>query len=244
MMLYIIRMEPINRYLDAAILKPEMTQDEVIAAIHESIKWKTKTVCVRPCDIALAKRLCKNTETGVSCVLNFPHGCAPSAVKAFEAKTYIELGTDEIDMVANYGMIKSGEWGYVEADIRAVAQVCNEKKIPLKVIFESCYLTIDQIKRTTEICIKAGADFVKTSTGFAASGASVEAVQTMLDTAKGKIKVKPSGGIRDRKTALAYVEMGAQRLGTNFTASEALILDPATSAPNAAGEKEGQKNSY
>ncbi len=223
-------MEPINRYLDAAILKPEFTQDEVIAAINESIKWKTKTVCVRPCDIALAKKMCSGTETGVSCVLNFPHGCAPSSVKAFEAKTYIDLGTDEIDMVANYGMIKSGEWEYVEADIRAVADVCRAKKIPLKVIFESCYLTSDQIKRTTEICIKAGADFVKTSTGFATSGASVEAVKVMLDTAKGRIKVKASGGIRDQKTAIAYIEMGAQRLGTNYSANEALI-----SGDNASG---------
>jgi len=230
-------MEPINRYLDAAILKPEFTRDEVVEAIAESIKWKTKTVCVRPCDIALAKKMCAGTETGVSCVLNFPHGCAPSAVKAFEAKTYIDLGTDEIDMVANYGMIKSGEWEYVEADIRAVTEVCRPKKIPLKVIFESCYLTPAQIKRTTEICIEAGADFVKTSTGFAASGASVEAVKVMLDTAKGRIKVKPSGGIRDQKTAVAYIEMGAERLGTNFSASEALVSGDA--APGTAAPKTG-----
>jgi len=230
-------MEPINRYLDAAILKPEFTRDEVVEAIAESIKWKTKTVCVRPCDIALAKKMCAGTETGVSCVLNFPHGCAPSAVKAFEAKTYIDLGTDEIDMVANYGMIKSGEWEYVEADIRAVTDVCRAKKIPLKVIFESCCLTPAQIERTTEICIEAGADFVKTSTGFAASGASVEAVKVMLDTAKGRIKVKPSGGIRDQKTAVAYIEMGAERLGTNFSASEALVSGDA--APGTAAPKTG-----
>lgn len=216
-------MEPINRYLDAAILKPELTQDEVVAAISESIKWKTKTVCVRPFDIPLAKKMCAGTDTGVSCVLSFPHGCAPTAVKAFEAKTYIALGTDEIDMVANYGMIKSGRWDYVEADIRTVAEVCNAQKIPLKVIFETCYLDADQIARTTEICVKAGADFVKTSTGFATGGATVEAVKIMVETAKGRIKVKPSGGIRDRATAIAYVEMGADRLGTNYTASEALV---------------------
>jgi deoxyribose-phosphate aldolase len=216
-------MEPINRYLDAAILKPELTQDEARAAIHESIKWKTKTVCVRPCDIALAKKLTAGTDTGVSCVLAFPHGCTTTPVKAFEAAEYIALGTDEIDMVANYGMIRSGRWDYVEADIRAVADVCKAAKVPLKVIFEICCLTPDEIARTTEICIAAGADFVKTSTGFAAGGATPEAVKIMLDTAKGRIKVKPSGGIRTREAALAYVEMGADRLGTNYTASEALV---------------------
>ena len=216
-------MEPINRYLDAAILKPELTQNEVVAAINESIKWKTKTVCVRPCDIALAKRLTAGTETGVSCVLAFPHGCTTTGVKVYEAKNYIEQGTDEIDMVANYGMIRSGNWEYVEADICAVAAICRAKRIPLKVIFETCYLTPEQIVRTTEICIRAGADFVKTSTGFATGGATVEAVRIMIDTAKGRIKVKPSGGIRDKKTATAYIEMGAERLGTNFSASEALI---------------------
>lgn len=216
-------MEPINRYLDAAILKPELTESEVKAAIEESVKWKTKTVCVRPCDIALAKKMTAGTETGVSCVLAFPHGATTSAVKAFEAGEYIALGTDEIDMVANFGKIRSGDWDYVEKDIRAVAEVCSAKKIPLKVIFETCFLTTEEIARTTEICVKAGATFVKTSTGFASGGATVEAVRTMIDTAKGRIKVKPSGGIRDAKTAEEYVKMGAERLGTNFTASEALV---------------------
>ncbi len=226
-------MEPINRYLDAAILKPELTETEVMAAITESIKWNTKTVCVRPCDIALAKRMTAGTDTGVSCVLAFPHGTTTTAVKAFEAAEYIELGTDEIDMVANYAMIRSGAWDYVENDIRAVARICSEKKKPLKVIFETCYLTTEEIARTTEICVRAGATFVKTSTGFAAGGATVEAVKTMLDAAKGRISVKPSGGIRDRETAIKYVEMGAERLGTNYTASEALVTGTAsTGSPN------------
>ncbi len=221
-------MEPINRYLDAAILKPELTRDEAVAAIEESIKWKTKTVCVRPCDIELAKSMCAGTETGVSCVLAFPHGCTTTAVKALEAKEYCRLGVDEIDMVANYGMIRSHRWDYVEADIRAVADACKVggaggAKVPLKVIFETCHLTAEEIAKTTELCVAAGADFVKTSTGFSTGGATEEAVRVMLDAAKGRIKVKPSGGIRTREQALRYVEMGAHRLGTNYTASEALV---------------------
>lgn len=216
-------MEPINRYLDAAVLKPEMTRAEAIAAIQESIKWNTKTVCVRPFDIPLAKQLTAGSETGVSCVLAFPHGTTTTAVKVFEAAEYIRLGVDEIDMVANYAMIRSGEWDYVEEDIRSVAQVCNKSGVPLKVIFETCYLTPEEIAHTTQICISCGAAFVKTSTGFAASGASPEAVGIMIKTADGRIKVKPSGGIRDRTTALAYIEIGAQRLGTNFSASRDLV---------------------
>jgi deoxyribose-phosphate aldolase len=216
-------MEAINRYLDAAVLRPEMTRDEAIAAIRESIAWKTKTVCVRPYDIALAKELCEGTETGVSCVLSFPHGTAPTAVKAFEARTYCDLGVDEIDMVANYGMIRSGEWAYVEADIRAVCEACKPARVPVKVILETCQLTPSEIAKATEISITAGAAFVKTSTGFSSSGASVEAVKSMIDAARGRIEVKASGGIRDRETALTYIKMGVTRLGTNYTASKALI---------------------
>lgn len=216
-------MEAINRYLDAAVLRPEMTRDEAIAAISESIAWKTKTVCVRPFDIPLAKKLCEGTETGVSCVLSFPHGTAPTVVKAFEARTYCELGVDEIDMVANYGMIRSGEWAYVEADIRAVCDACKPSHVPVKVILETCQLSSAEITKATEVCIAAGAAFVKTSTGFSTSGASVEAVERMIEAAQGRIEVKASGGIRDRETAAAYIEMGATRLGTNYTASKALI---------------------
>ncbi|HHU36103.1 MAG TPA: deoxyribose-phosphate aldolase [Treponema sp.] len=216
-------MKPINRYLDAAILKPEFTTEQVIAAIDESLRWNTKTVCVRPCDVALARERCEGTETEVSCVLSFPHGCAPTPVKSFEAKNLIEQGAHEIDMVANFGKIRSGDWSYVQDDISAVVAVCKPAGILVKVIFETCFLLPEEIVRTTKICIACGADFVKTSTGFASGGATKEAVRIMIETGNGKIQVKPSGGIRDRETALAFLEMGATRLGTNFAASEALV---------------------
>lgn len=216
-------MEPINRYLDAAILKPEFTQDEVLAAIDESIRWDTKTVCVRPCDVALARKRCDGTDTGVSCVLSFPHGCAPTPVKVFEARNLIEQGAHEIDMVANFGRIRSGDWSYVLDDISEVVAVCKPAGVLVKVIFETCFLLPEEIKRTTKVCIACGADYVKTSTGFASGGATKEAVRIMIETGSGKIQVKPSGGIRDRETALAFLEMGATRLGTNFTASESLV---------------------
>ncbi|MDC7218523.1 MAG: deoxyribose-phosphate aldolase [Spirochaetales bacterium] len=215
---------PVNRYLDHAVLKPEMTREEAVAAIQLGIDYKVRTVCVRPCDIALAADMCKGTETEVSCVLSFPHGTAPSPIKAEEARLYIELGTNEIDMVANYGYIRSGLWEEVEKDIKAVSDVTGPAGIPLKVIFETSQLTTEQIAKTTEICIKAKADFVKTSTGFYGEGATIEGVQTMLDSAKGRIKVKPSGGIRTTEQAQNYIDMGVHRLG-NGSGSTPAICD-------------------
>ena len=215
--------EPINRYLDAAVLKPEFSRDEAIEAIKECIKYNTKTVCVRPCDIELAKEMCNGTDTLISCVLNFPHGNAPSKVKAYEAKCYIEKGADEIDMVANYGFIRSSLWGLVEDDIKSVAKETKEAGIVLKVILETCYLSKEQIQKATKIAIKAGADYVKTSTGFGNGGATVEAVEAMLQAGEGNIKVKASGGIRDFEKAKLFVDMGVERLGTNFTASKSIV---------------------
>ena len=213
----------INRYLDAAALKPDFTREEAINAIKECIAFKTKTVCVRPCDIDLAVEMCNGTQTEVSCVLAFPHGTSPKEVKAFEAKLYVEKGVHEIDMVVNYGFIKSGRWDLVEEDIRAVVDVTKKAGVILKTIFETCYLTTDGIEKATEIAIKAGADFVKTSTGFGDGGATKEAVAAMLKASKGKVKVKPSGGIRNFKTAKMYIDMGAERLGSNYTSNAAII---------------------
>jgi deoxyribose-phosphate aldolase len=213
----------INKYLDAAVLKPEFTREQAIEAIKECIKFKTKTVCVRPCDIELAVEMCKGTDTEVSCVLAFPHGTAPKEVKAFEAKLYVEKGAKEIDMVVNYGFIKSGKWDWVEEDIKAVAEVTNKAGVLLKTIFETCYLTEAEIEMATKVSIKAGADFVKTSTGFGTGGATKGAVEAMIKASEGKIKVKPSGGIRDFETAKMYIDMGIHRLGTNYASNEVII---------------------
>lgn len=212
----------ICRYLDHAVLKPEMTQKEAADAIRMGIEYKVRTVCVRPCDIQLALDLCKGTETAVSVVLAFPHGTVPSAVKAAEATLYTSLGVAEIDMVANYGYIRSGEWELVEKDIRSVSEVTKPAGIGLKVIFETSALTLEEVEKTTEICIRAGADFVKTSTGFYGTGATKEVVEVMLRTAAGRIKVKPSGGIRDAETARMYIEMGCHRLGVGSSSTPAL----------------------
>ncbi|MBC8205760.1 MAG: deoxyribose-phosphate aldolase [Kiritimatiellales bacterium] len=214
--------QPISRYLDAAILVPSTTREEAVKAIQTCVELNAYSACVRPCDIELAQELCRGTETKVCVVLAFPHGLQLSASKADEAKRYVEMGVDEIDMVANYGWVKSGLWDDVKADIAAVSAVTKPAGTPLKVIFETSQLNATEIKKMVEICIEAGADFVKTSTGFNGEGAREEDVKLMLETAAGRIKVKPSGGIRDLARAQMFIDMGAHRLGVNWSSSAAI----------------------
>lgn len=212
----------IARYFDAAVLKPDMTAQEVEAAIKESISFDSYTVCVRGCDIDLALRLCEGTNTKVSCVLDFPYGYGGLEAKRAAARDYAKKGVLDIDMVMNYGAARSGDWDVVEAEIRAVVEEAHKENVNVKVIFETSQLNDAQIRKATEVCIAAGADFVKTSTGFNGCGATVEAVKAMLETANGRIKVKPSGGIRDFETAQMYVDMGADRLGIGFGSCKAI----------------------
>lgn len=206
----------ISRYIDHAVLKPDMTVQEAEAAIRLGIEHDVYSVCVRPCDIDLAVSLCRGTNTVVSCVLDFPHGDATAEGKAAQAELYATKGVAEIDMVMNYGYARSGMWDEVKRGIKGVVDAAKKYGVGVKVIFESCMLTEAEIRKATEIAVEAGADFVKTSTGFAASGASVEAVRIMVEAAEGKIKVKPSGGIRDYETARRYISMGAERLGVGY----------------------------
>ncbi|HBT78152.1 MAG TPA: deoxyribose-phosphate aldolase [Planctomycetaceae bacterium] len=224
----------LNTYLDHAVLVPGMTRQEAIDWIESGIKYKVKTVCVRPCDIDLTVSLCKGTETGVSCVLGFPHGNVCTESKAAEAALYCQKGVSEIDMVANYGWIRSGLWEDVRNDIKVVVDIAHKNGVLVKVIFETSQLTLDEIAKTTEIAIEAGADFVKTSTGFNGAGAKEEAVECMLKTAAGRIKVKPSGGIRDAQRARMFVDMGVGRLGVNGS-STPTICDGQT----ASSDKDG-----
>lgn len=213
----------ISKYIDHALLKPEMTRDESIAAIKYGVEQKTRTVCVRPCDIELAVDLCRGSETDPCCVLAFPHGCVPLEVKAFEASEYIKKGIKEIDMVVNFGFIRSGMWDEVKKEITAVSDKTRKAGVLLKVILETCTLSAPEIMKVTDIAVDAGADFVKTSTGFHQQGATFEAIRTMLDAAKGRISVKASGGIRDFDTALKFVEMGVKRLGVGYTTTPVLL---------------------
>lgn len=217
-----IKKESIERYLDHAVLKPEMTRGAAVEQIRLGLCYNVRTVCVRPADILLAVDMCKGTQTGVSCVLAFPHGDAMSESKAEEARRHVSLGVDEIDMVVNYGFIRSGLWTELAADIMAVTDVARPFGVKVKTILEISALTLDEVARATEVAIASKADFVKTSTGFASGGATEEAVRVMLHTAGGRCGVKASGGIRDRERAEMFIAMGATRLGVGSTATAAI----------------------
>lgn len=224
---------PLNRYLDHAVLKAEMTCDEAAEAIALGLRHHVRCICVRPTDLATALAMCEGTDTSVGATLGFPQGVHLTASKADEARRYVDLGVDEIDMVAHYGLIRSGRWEQVAADIRAVTEIARPAKVLLKVILETSELTREQIVRATEIAVVAEADFVKTSTGFASGGATEEAVAAMLETAAGRIGVKASGGIRTRARALRFVEMGCRRLGVGFSTTPILC-----DRSEAAGERD------
>lgn len=213
----------IARYFDAAVLKPDMTPAQVEAAIRESIAYDSYSVCVRGCDIDLALKLTAGTNTVVSCVLDFPYGYGGLEAKRAAARAYAEKGVKDIDMVMNYGAARGGAWDVVEAEICAVVEEAHARGVIVKVIFETSQLTLDEIRKGTEVCIRAGADFVKTSTGFNGGGATVEAVQAMLEAAQGRIKVKPSGGIRNYETAKRFVDMGVHRLGIGYTSCKPIV---------------------
>lgn len=219
-----ITKEFVAKSMDHAVLKPAMTDDDIRSNAAMCIEKGVGDLCVRPSDTALAVELLKNSDTTVAVVVGFPHGANRSEVKALEAKLAIEDGTDELDMVMNVGKFLSGDYEYVQRDIEAVVAEAKGNGVLVKVILETCLLTLEQVAKACEIAIAAGADFVKTSTGFNGEGATVEAVEVMLKTCAGRAKVKPSGGIRDWNRAVMFLEMGVHRLGVG---SAAQILDGA-----------------
>ncbi len=209
--------EQVAKTIDHAVLKPDSTDADLVANAKMCIENGVFSMCVKPCDIKAAKELLKNSDVKVSCVLSFPHGADATPVKAFQAKQAIEDGADEIDMVMNIGKFLSGDFEYVVNDIKAVVEVAHNHGVLVKVIQESGYLTLDQVAKACELSDEAGADFVKTSTGFGPGKATPEIVEVMVKTVGDRMMVKPSGGIRDWETAVAFLEQGADRLGIGST---------------------------
>ena len=201
--------------IDHTILKPEATHQDVARIVEEGARFGTYSVCVSPSMLPL------DVPEGlkVACVVGFPSGAVKANVKAFEAKQAIADGADEIDMVINIALAKEAKFDQVEEEIRAVRAEIPAGKI-LKVIIESAALTDEEIVAVSRAAVAAGADFVKTSTGFhPAGGASVHAVELMRQTVGENVGVKASGGIRDAQTAIAMIEAGANRLGVSATAA-------------------------
>ncbi len=207
----------VAKTIDHAVLKPDQTDADLEMNAKMCIENGVYSMCVKPCDINRAAELLKESDVKVSCVLSFPHGADSTSVKAFQARQAINDGTDEIDMVMNVGKFLSGQYEYVLNDIKAVVDEAHAHGVVVKVIQESGFLTAEQIAKACELAYEAGADFVKTSTGFGPGGAKPEYIDIMLKSVGGKMKIKPSGGIRDWQTAVAFLHQGADRLGIGST---------------------------
>ncbi len=220
-------MKQLGSYIDHTILKATATKDDIIQLCNEAKQYKFYSVCVNSCYATLAKQQLINSEVKVCCVIGFPLGAMSTLAKVEETKQALKDGADEIDMVLNIGLLKSKDFDAVWKDIETVKKCMPNNT--LKVILETCYLEELEIIKASELAIQSGADFIKTSTGFGTGGATIHDINLMKNVAKGQVKIKASGGIKDYKTALEYINLGVERLGTS---SGIAIVTGATSTDN------------
>ena len=221
----------IARYLDDTLLKADATPEQIIKICREAKEYKCGSVCVNSGYVPLVSRELSGSGVKTCCVIGFPLGACTTETKVQETIDSIKKGADEVDMVINVGMTKAGNWKYVKQDIEEVVIAARGKAL-VKVIIEACLLTDEEKVKVCAIAKMAGADFVKTSTGFSTGGATVEDVRLMRQTVGPDMGVKASGGVRDYKTAMAMIEAGANRIGTS---SAAAIVK------GASGEQESHK---
>jgi deoxyribose-phosphate aldolase len=205
----------IAKYIDHTLLKQEASIEQIKKLCEEARKYKFAAVCVNGTNVAECARLLKGTDVNISSVVGFPLGATLPSVKAFETEQVIAAGANEIDMVMNVGAMKSGNFALVKDDIEAVVKAAHALKAIVKVIIETCLLTEDEKVKACQLSKEAGADFVKTSTGFNSAGATVADVALMRKTVGDKIGVKAAGGVRSRDDVLAMIEAGATRIGTS-----------------------------
>jgi len=209
--------DEVAQTIDHAVLKPEFTPADVQANAMMCIERNVKSMCVRPCDVALAYSFLKDSNVDVSVVVGFPHGSNHTDTKALETERAAQDGAVEMDMVMNIGRFLAGDADYVRDDIAAVVEAAKQNDAIVKVIMETCFLSLEQVAEACELACEAGAAFVKTSTGFAHGPATPEVVDVMIKTVGDRMKIKPSGGIRTWETAVGYLNQGADRLGVGST---------------------------
>lgn len=216
------------RYIDQSVLKPEFTEADIRRYIQEGIDYGCATVCINPSSLEIAAEMCAGTDTAICVVCDFPFGLSTTASKVQQARAYCSAyDVFELDIVANYGWLRSGKYDLVTEDIRAVVDACHEYGTAVKVIIETDSLTPEQIAEGTRCAVRAGADFIKSSTGFYTGGpgvgASPEVVQMMMDAGEGKIKVKGSGCIRTREHFLQLIDMGIDRMGVGYRSTPVVL---------------------
>lgn len=202
----------LNRYIDHTVLKADATYEMIEKLCEEAKTYNFYSVCVNGCHVKKCAELLKGSNTKVCTVVGFPLGAMTTESKVFETEDAIKNGATEIDMVINIGALKSGDLEYVGNDIAALVRSTRGKAI-LKVIIETCLLTYDEIEMISKLCAEKGAEFVKTSTGFSKEGANEKVVSIMKRAIGDKARIKASGGIRSRASALRMIELGAERLG-------------------------------
>jgi len=217
-----ITYEQLAKVIDHSLLRPELTESDVLAGCELAARYHVATVCVKPCDVRLAKDALKDSDVIVSTVVGFPHGSNLTSVKVTEAKQAMEDGALELDMVLNIGRLRSGEYNYVREDIRAVCNTAHARGVKVKVIFENAYLTDEEKITACKLSEAAGADWVKTSTGFAPGGATLDDLRLMRANVGETMQIKAAGGVRTLPALLDVIDTGTTRCGATATVT---ILD-------------------
>jgi deoxyribose-phosphate aldolase len=207
----------IAEMIDHSLLKPNLTDEEIIEGCKIADKYQVASVCVRPSDIKIAKELLKDSKVKVTTVIGFPHGSTTTFAKLEEAREAIRNGAVELDMVMHFGKLKSGKFDYVKSDIEAITQLAHSKNVKIKVIFENCFLNKDEIIKACEICNEVGVDWVKTSTGYGTGGAEDKDIVLMRKHCNPQIQVKAAGGIRTLERAIEVKKLGCTRFGATAT---------------------------
>jgi deoxyribose-phosphate aldolase len=207
--------------IDHSLLKPEMTEAEVVAGCNLARQYDVASVCVKPCHVRLAVGILAGSDVAVGTVVGFPHGSSTTFAKVAEAKAAMADGASELDMVLNIGELRSGHDDFVREDVRAVVEAAGGRAL-VKVILENAYLNDEEKETACRLCEEAGADFVKTSTGYAPGGATLDDVRLMRRTVSEKVRIKAAGGVRSLDAALAMIDAGVTRMGATATAG---ILD-------------------
>ena len=207
--------EELASMFDHTFLKAYASRDDFIKLCDEAKDIGAAMVAINSEPVKLCKELLKGTSIHVSAAISFPLGQTTLNIKLAETKQAIDDGADEIDYVINIGKAKMHDWDYIEKEMKSIVQICHQNNRICKVIFENCYLTKDEIKHIALIAKQVKPDYIKTSTGFGTSGATVEDIRLMKETVGNEVKVKAAGGIRDWKTCRAMIEAGASRIGTS-----------------------------
>ncbi len=203
--------------LDHSTLQPYLTEDDIRRGCELALKYHTASVCARPCDVPILAEMLSGSGVKVCTVIGFPHGAHASEIKLAEARLALQQGCEELDMVINIGRMIHGDEDYVRSEIRQICELTHGQHAIVKVILETCYLTDAQKKRCCELAEEAGADFVKTSTGYGSAGCKLEDIRLMRAAVSPRVRVKGSGGIRDLDTVLALRAAGADRCGVSAT---------------------------